>query len=411
MVQRIEEILPELHLSEQQTAQIHETLEKAREDFRTAMQEMQQLEPQERRARMREMTQDLNEQITAALTEDQKAIFQQKIEEMRTQGRRDGAQPAEPGAAGRVGAVIEQIRQAVEQLKLDDDQKAKVDAILRDTRAKLQVLRAEAAGDIEKLREKAREIVNETRQDLQEVLSEEQQQKLRELMDGVGMGRRADRPGRGNRPDRDAMPSPPADGADKTSPPATAPSDGPRSELPPPVNIRAGQAAADFALIKLDGRPVQLSSFKGRVLVLLFGNYSSPAFREAAADLEQLRKQYPARAEFLIVYTREAHPVGEWEVERNKDAKISVEQPKTLEERKALAQQAKQAMKLTTPIAIDTMDDQTARNFGVTTSAAAVVIGRDGRIVASRRSVDPHGLKRAIDEALLTRATTQPGRS
>jgi peroxiredoxin len=223
---------------------------------------------------------------------------------------------------------------------------------------------------------------------------------------------RADRPARPTAP----PPGQPAEPMtpEKPAAPATAPSgsgnDGPRALAPPPPNLRSGQPAADFALEKLDGRPIGLSSFKGKPLVLLFGNYSSPGFRDRADDYEQLRKQFANRAEFLIVYTRESHPVGEWEVERNKHAHVLVEQPKTFEERKALARQAKQALRLTIPIAIDTMDDKTAKEYGGFTTSA-VVIGRDGTIAGFRTFADAHAVKRILESAIAGKPTTSPSSS
>lgn len=418
LVERIEQAMQDLDLSDEQKAQVEAILEKSREEMRAAMQEMQGLEPQARRQRMREMMMDVNEQLTGVLNEDQKAAFQRKLAEMRAQAGRDGrgAEPGTQPAAGRVGAIIEQLRDAIEQLNLTDEQKSKAEQILQDTRTKLRVLRDEAAGDIEKIRDKAREIINDTRQDLQEVLTPQQQEKLRELMEAArgARGQRgdnprgSDRPNRPEPPDRGSAP-PPMDDQNRDKP-ATRPGDGPRSALPPPGGLPPGQAAPDFALAKLDGRTVQLSSFKGRVLVLLFGNYSSPAFRERVGDFEQLRKQYANRAEFLLVYTREAHAVGEWEVERNRDAKIAVEQPATLDARKALAQQARQALKITMPIALDTMDNKTASDYAGFT-AAAVVVGRDGKVVAHRKWAETDSLRRIIDEAMSTRPSTRPADS
>jgi hypothetical protein len=184
---------------------------------------------------------------------------------------------------------------------------------------------------------------------------------------------------------------PPADIADTKRAATTT------TARPAAAIVRVGQAAPDFTLDKLDGRTAQLSAFKGKLVVLLFGNYSSPTFRDRADDYEQLRRQVGNRAEFLIVYTRESHPVGEWEVERNKHARVLVEQPKTFDERKALARQAKQALKLTIPIAVDTMDDKVATEYGGFTTAA-VIVGRDGTIVGFRRHADAHAIKRMLDD-------------
>ncbi len=414
IVERVEQAMQDLGLSDEQKTQVREILEMTRAEVREVMQELRDLDPQERRQRIREMTEQLNDEIMGLLDEDQKTAFREKIDALRERAGQFAREARQPGTqpAGRVGAMVEQLRDAIEQLQLSDDQKAKAEQVLGDMRIKLRILREEAAGDMEQIRDKAREIFNDTRQDLQEMLTPEQQQKLRELMENVRgrSPRRGDSPDQQNRPERPAPAPPPMQDDQDTDKPAAPPPDAPRAALPPPVNLQPGQAAPKFALTKLDGKPVQLSSFEGRILVLIFGNYSSPNFRELAPDLEQLRRQFANRADFLIVYTRESHAVGEWEVERNRDAKIAVEQPGSLDERKALAQLAKIALKITLPIAIDTMDDKTAGEYGGFTTSA-VVIGRDGKVESQNKWADPYALRRSIEDAIGARPSSQPGKS
>ena len=125
------------------------------------------------------------------------------------------------------------------------------------------------------------------------------------------------------------------------------------------------------------------------------------------ADYEKLRRGYSGRAEFLIVYTRESHPVGGWEVERNKHDKIAVEQPRTETERRQLAQQAKQTLKITMPIAIDAMDDSATNAFGGQT-AAAVVIGATARSPRTAAGPTPTGFAARSTPALPHRPATSP---
>jgi Spy/CpxP family protein refolding chaperone len=303
------------------------------------------------------------------------------------------ATAAADAAEGRVAALEQRFRYAIGQLDLSEDQKAQATRIADELRAGVRKAIADAQGDVQQLRTKVRELVNDARLDLQEVLTPEQQEKLRDLLE-----QRAPRPRPATGPDRPRMQDqpmsadePPADIADTKRAATTT------TARPAAAIVRVGQAAPDFTLDKLDGRTAQLSSFKGKLVVLLFGNYSSPTFRDRADDYEQLRRQVGNRAEFLIVYTRESHPVGEWEVERNKHARVLVEQPKTFDERKALARQAKQALKLTIPIAVDTMDDKVATEYGGFTTAA-VIVGRDGTIVGFRRHADAHAIKRMLDD-------------
>jgi hypothetical protein len=109
-----------------------------------------------------------------------------------------------------------------------------------------------------------------------------------------------------------------------------------------------GQAPA-FELTKLDGKPVQLSSLNGRVGVIVFGSYSSPSFRQHAAQLESLSKQYGSRASFLVVYTKEATPPASGTSIATRRKASSVEAAKDAAARMAQAEKAKESLGLTIP--------------------------------------------------------------
>jgi hypothetical protein len=195
-------------------------------------------------------------------------------------------------------------------------------------------------------------------------------------------------------------------------PPRRGPGDGRR---PPRDEGRArgpttgpavlGGAAPAFELTQLDGKPVRLSSFEGKVGVLIFGSYSSPTFRQRAAEIETLAKQYGSRAQFLIVYTKEAHPAGDSDIDRNKEQGISIAAHKDAAARMAQAEEAKSALGLTIPIAVDSMDDAVTKSYDGFPNAA-VVLSRDGTIAARQQWLDPDGLQRRIEQALKSSAAT-----
>jgi hypothetical protein len=306
-----------------------------------------------------------------------------------------------PAAAGRAREVVRRLREAVEQIDLSENQKAQTQKVIDEMQRRLRAMAREAQGDAEQLRVKGREIFNEARLELIEILSPQQQEKLRDLLaDAISPPRIDPRMEPRMEPGMDPPPRKQMD--EQSDEPTRRPQRNDREDqrsAVPALHHLVNAPAPDFTLTKLDGRAVQLSSFRGKIVVLLFGNYSSPTFRDRADDYEQLRKQFANRAEFLIIYTRESHPTGGWEVERNKEAKVSVEQPKDESERKQLAQQARQTLKLTIPIAPDTMDDKTATAYDAFTTCA-VIIGRDGTILAHRKWADRYTLARLIEEAI-----------
>ncbi|XP_019617258.1 PREDICTED: type I iodothyronine deiodinase-like [Branchiostoma belcheri] len=79
--------------------------------------------------------------------------------------------------------------------------------------------------------------------------------------------------------------------------------------------VGKGRPAADSALVRLDGRTdtTLLSYASGsRPLVVCFGSYTCPPFRDALSDFAALAEDYRNAANFLLVYIEEAHPSDGW---------------------------------------------------------------------------------------------------
>jgi hypothetical protein len=69
----------------------------------------------------------------------------------------------------------------------------------------------------------------------------------------------------------------------------------------------------------------------------------------------KIYNDYKDRADFLTVYVREAHPTDEWQMKSNVKEDVCYAQPKTLEQRVAIANDFVQRLKYPTPFAIDDM--------------------------------------------------------
>jgi hypothetical protein len=75
----------------------------------------------------------------------------------------------------------------------------------------------------------------------------------------------------------------------------------------PDVGLPTGAEAPDFTLPDSAGKPVTLSSFRGkRPVVLVFGSFGCNLFCDSLGRLRQLREACQERAEFLFVYISEA---------------------------------------------------------------------------------------------------------
>ncbi|CAN5347115.1 hypothetical protein BH09PLA1_BH09PLA1_25520 [soil metagenome] len=421
MLERLHTSVNDLKLTDEQKPKIDEIFVTAKDELQKLQAENQDLPPQERAGKVREFTQQLHEKINTVLNDEQKAEFDKKLSEMRGQGQGQGQ-----GQAGGQGGQIRRMRDAVESVGLSDEQKPKVDEILKDMEEKVQQARQESQGDPEAMREKGRAIAQNVVLQLEQVFTPEQQQKFRESMQANrGQGRNGqNQNGQGRAARRDGQQpgaGPATKPADGMNPPATQPAkdskegamlppgaapDSPPDKLagaPPgaPSRLEVGQIAPDFQIKKLDGSPVQLSSFKGKIVLLAFGSFTSPSFRQRAAALDELRREYGARVSFFVVYTREAHPAEAWEVERNRDDEISMADHKDEPERRTVARAAQNKLRLgQLTFTTDAMSNATADAYHAFPNNAAVLIGKDGSIAAYQQWFDAYAMRAAILETL-----------
>lgn len=73
-----------------------------------------------------------------------------------------------------------------------------------------------------------------------------------------------------------------------------------------------------------------------------------------------IQASYTGRVDFLIVYLREAHALGEWPLGRH----VMLQQPTTLDERLSAARQFREASRLELPLLVDGLDDCFMHAFG-----------------------------------------------
>ena len=72
-------------------------------------------------------------------------------------------------------------------------------------------------------------------------------------------------------------------------------------------------------------------------------------------DIVQIYNDYKDHADFLTVYVREAHPTDEWQMKSNVKDDVCYAQPKTLEQRVAIAKDFTARYKFPLPFGIDEM--------------------------------------------------------
>ena len=71
----------------------------------------------------------------------------------------------------------------------------------------------------------------------------------------------------------------------------------------------------------------------------------------------KIYNDYKDRADFLTVYVREAHPTDEWQMKSNLKEDVCYAQPKTLEQRVAIAKDFVERQKYPLPFGIDDMNN------------------------------------------------------
>jgi hypothetical protein len=154
-----------------------------------------------------------------------------------------------------------------------------------------------------------------------------------------------------------------------------------------------GEPAPGFTLRTADAKDeIDLAKLVGpRPVVLIFGNFSCGPFRSQAGNVEKLHLRYGDRANFLMVYVREAHPTDGWQMESNDRAGVSIRQPRSYDERAEVARSCGRSLEFGFPMVVDTLDDAVgARYSGM--PARLYLIDRRGE-VAYQSGRGPYGFK------------------
>ena len=105
--------------------------------------------------------------------------------------------------------------------------------------------------------------------------------------------------------------------------------------------------------------------------------------------MNEIYNQFKDKVTFLGVYVSEAHPMDGRVSEKNVEAGVCFLQPKTVNERNAVAKSFIEEMKFKIPLLLDSMDNVTAEKYGAIPDRL-VVIDTTGA-VAYAGAIGPHG--------------------
>lgn len=115
---------------------------------------------------------------------------------------------------------------------------------------------------------------------------------------------------------------------------------------------RAGEPAVDVTLYDLENKPVKLSDFRGKWVVLETGSATCSMYTKNIPGMRDLVEEFP-EVEFLVVYVREAHP-GE-----------RLSQHKSFDDKKKAAAMLNSRYDEFRKILIDTLEGDMHKTYGV----------------------------------------------
>jgi hypothetical protein len=162
-------------------------------------------------------------------------------------------------------------------------------------------------------------------------------------------------------------------------------------------SLRPGPAldekAPDFTLQTAagDGEFSLHDQLGERPVVLVFGNITCGPFRGRAGDVEKLYQRYRDRANFLMIYVREAHPTDGWHMASNDRVQVKLPQPTDYAERAEVAQSCQRLLDFEMPFLVDTIDDRVGTLYSGMPSRM-YVLDKEGR-VAYKSGRGPFGFK------------------
>ena len=133
-----------------------------------------------------------------------------------------------------------------------------------------------------------------------------------------------------------------------------------RAEFDPEI-LKIGDHVPDFTLDRYDKKgAVTLSDFEGKKpVVLVFGSITCQPFRQKVAQVSPIYQKYKDKAEFFMIYIREAHPESVLTVEEDgKDVLKKFVQSNDFSTRVANAAACYNLLDLPYPIVVDKEDNK-----------------------------------------------------
>jgi hypothetical protein len=165
---------------------------------------------------------------------------------------------------------------------------------------------------------------------------------------------------------------------------------------------KPGEKAPEFVLKTPDGKEtISLASLTGtKPVVLIFGNFTCGPFRSLYPDVDAVYRRQKDKANFLMVYVREAHPKDGWKMDSNARMGVAVDQPKNYGERVEVCELFRKKLEPGMPVVVDDLSDPVGTAYSGM-PARLYVIDAKGTI-AYKSGRGPFGFKPGeMEQALL----------
>lgn len=172
-----------------------------------------------------------------------------------------------------------------------------------------------------------------------------------------------------------------------------------------PLGIQNDQKPEKIELHDLTGKTFKMNPTKNRPLLLITGSYTCDVTRGNLPAINNMYEKYKDVADIYLVNTLEAHPQSSqspysadpepWHAQDNITAGISAEQPRTLEERKVLAERWISEQSITTPVLLDGPNNEFWTKAGQAPNMSILISG-EGKVVLKQDWFEEKALEEAI---------------
>lgn len=172
-----------------------------------------------------------------------------------------------------------------------------------------------------------------------------------------------------------------------------------------PLGMQKGQPTEKIQLHTLNGKTFELKNTKNRPLLLFTGSYTCDVTRGNLPAINAIHEKYKDVADIFLVNTLEAHPQNSqspysaepepWHAADNVKAGISAEQPKTMEERKQLAERWIQEESIQTPVLLDGPKNEFWKEAGQAPNMSILISG-EGKVVLKQDWFEEKELEEAL---------------